>query len=144
MWWRLTVYLLIGGLAYMAVYYAFSKNKSVYAPESNTYPLVSPTPTTSATLSALTTDSYSVTYSASGFEPQDLTIKAGGTVVWTNQSEAKMDVASSPHPAHTDYPALNLGIAKTNESKSLSFLVPGTYKYHNHLNASHYGRVIVE
>jgi len=144
MWRKLIAYLLIGGLAYVAVYYAFSKNKSVYAPEPNAYPFTSPTPTIVAIPSALITDNFTVTYGPNGFEPQNLTIKAGGTVLWTNQSEAKMDVASSPHPAHTDYPALNLGIAKTNESKSLSFPAPGTYQYHNHLNASHYGRVTVE
>jgi plastocyanin len=130
MWRQLIVYLLIGGLAYIAVYYAFSKNKSVYAPE--TAP------------SALTTDNFTVTYGPNGFEPQNLTIKAGDTVIWINQGEAKMDVASSPHPAHTDYPALNFGLANTNESKSLSFPKPGTYKYHNHLNAGHYGLITVE
>ena len=143
-WQWVVIYLLIGGFAYIAVYYVFFKNGSVYAPELNTYPFISPTPTTIVTPPALITDNFTVTYDADGFKPQNLIIKAGDTVIWTNQGETKMDIASSPHPAHTDYPALNLGIAKIDESKSLSFPKPGTYQYHNHLNAGHFGLVTVE
>ncbi len=84
-----------------------------------------------------------VTLTASGFTPQSITVKAGTTVIWTNNSGATATVNSDNHPTHLVYPPLNLGSFGNSETLLLVFDQPGTYKYHNHLNASQTGVVVV-
>ncbi len=85
-----------------------------------------------------------VKISAVGFTPQDITIKAGEAVMWTNDDSVNHTVNSDPHPVHTDYPPLNLGPMKPGESKSLTFPKAGVYKYHDHFNPSLTGSVTVQ
>lgn len=85
-----------------------------------------------------------VTISSAGFSPKSITIKVDDTVTWTNEDSADHTVNSSPHPVHTDYPPLNLGVIKPGESKSLAFPKAGTYKYHDHLNTSLFGTITVQ
>ena len=85
-----------------------------------------------------------VSLTDAGFEPQTINIKAGMTVVWTNNTSATADVSSAQHPTHLVYPPLNLGNFDPGNSVSLVFDEPGSYKYHNHLNPSKFGTVVVE
>ncbi len=85
-----------------------------------------------------------VTVTDKGFEPQTVTVKAGTRVVWTNKSAAEVTVNSAVHPTHLLFPFLNLGNFADGSSVSVVFEKAGTYKYHNHLNASQTGTVIVE
>ena len=133
MWQWILIYFVIGGIIYAGIYYAFMKPKGGYNYPSTTKS--SPTPVT-GTLTISVTDT--------GFSPANLQIKVGETVTWTNNISSDIAVASSPHPAHTDYPPLNLGASKPGESKTLMFPTAGTYKYHNHLNPSQYGVIIVQ
>lgn len=81
---------------------------------------------------------------ADGFSPATVTIKAGTTVTWTNNSGGEATVNSDPHPQHTDYPGLNLGRFSKGQTLSLIFTALGKYGYHNHLNPWQQGTVIVE
>lgn len=131
-WWQwLIIYLIIGGLVYAAIYYFYinKQSRSLYGTALN------PTQSIGQT---------SITYSSTGFQPGRITIKAGDTVNWTNQSGTDVGLNSAPHPSHTDYPPLNIGIIQNSDSASLIFPVPGVYKYHNHLNSSHYGSITVQ
>lgn len=85
-----------------------------------------------------------VTLTRSGFNPQTLTIKAGTKVTWVNHSGETATVNSDPHPTHTLWPFLNLGSFDDGGSVSVVFDKTGTYTYHNHLNPSETGTVIVE
>lgn len=85
-----------------------------------------------------------VTVTESGFEPATVTIKAGEKVTWMNKSGASVSINSAPHPTHEAYPPLNLGIVKDGASVSLTFDKAGTYKYHNHLDPSQTGEVVVK
>lgn len=85
-----------------------------------------------------------VTLTDDGFSPKSITIKVGEKVTWLNNSGDKATVDSSVHPTHRDYPKLNLGLFDDGEEKSLVFDESGTYKYHDHLNASKTGTVVVE
>ncbi len=85
-----------------------------------------------------------VTITADGFNPATITIKAGTKVTWINKSGAIVSINSNPHPIHTDYSPLNLGTVQDGASVSLTFDKPGTYKYHNHLNPSQTGTVVVQ
>ena len=98
----------------------------------------SPTPTDAEQNEA------TVTLTSTGFSPKTVTIKAGDKVVWNNESGKDATVDSTPHPVHTSYPLLNLGGFSDGETLELVFEEAGTYNYHNHLNASQTGSVIVE
>lgn len=79
-----------------------------------------------------------------GFVPQDITVKAGTTMVWINKSGKAATVSSDDHPTHKLYPFLNLGEFSSSSSLQVIFDKAGTYSYHNHLNASQTGTVTVE
>lgn len=97
----------------------------------------------------------SVTYGASGFSPQEVIVKKGGTVTWTNQSSSGMWVASAQHPTHTVYSGTTLqqhcpdtahnafDECAAGSSYSFTFDKVGTWAYHNHANSSQFGRVVV-
>ena len=86
-----------------------------------------------------------VEYTDKGFVPKTITVKAGTTVTWVNKDNDPVWVASAPHPAHTDLPGFDaLKGYKTGESYSYTFTKAGNWKYHNHLEASNYGAVVVE
>lgn len=85
-----------------------------------------------------------VTETSTGFTPQTITIKVGDKVTWTNKSGAMGNVSSANHPTHTIYPKLNLGDFADGATVSLVFDTAGTYKYHDHLNPSRFGTVVVE
>lgn len=85
-----------------------------------------------------------VTISSSGFSPKSITIKTGESVTWMNSDSVNHQLASDPHPVHTAYPPLNLGVIGPGEKKSLSFPTAGTYTYHDHLNPTLKGTVTVE
>lgn len=85
-----------------------------------------------------------ITLTPDGFSPSTLTIKAGTLVRWVNKSGQLGDVDSDPHPTHTSYPPMNFGTFSDGSSVELVFDKPGTYHYHNHLNPSQHGTVVVQ
>ena len=85
-----------------------------------------------------------VTVNVNVFSPQTLTINTGTKVTWTNKSGETTTVNSAPHPTHTLFPFLNLGSFDDGASVEVVFDKAGTYKYHNHLNPSQTGTVVVE
>lgn len=85
-----------------------------------------------------------ITLTQDGFSPATFTIKAGVTVTWVNKSGNNAKVSSNPHPIHTNYPPLNLETFPDGEKLSLIFDKPGTYSYHNHLNPSQTGMIVVQ
>ncbi|MEK7063973.1 MAG: cupredoxin domain-containing protein [Patescibacteria group bacterium] len=136
LWQWLVIYLIIGGLIYAAIYYFYFAKKGA-----SPYGVAYNQPTSAVTQ---TVNQNSVTVTTNGFQPSSLTIKAGETIVWSNQTNATSNVSSAPHPAHTDYPPLNLGDIAPGAPVSLVFPTAGTYKYHNHLNASQFGSITVQ
>ena len=86
-----------------------------------------------------------VTYTDSGFSPSTLTVKAGDTVVFKNESSSAFWPASAVHPTHELYPEFDAKAAiSLGSTYSFTFNRVGTWKYHNHLNASHTGTIVVE
>lgn len=79
-----------------------------------------------------------------GFEPSTITIKTGTKVVWTNKSSDAATVNSDPHPIHNLFPFLNLGRFEPGSQLDVIFSDKGKFTYHNHLNPSDKGTVIVE
>lgn len=137
-WYWFTIYLVIGGLVYAGVYYYFLKPKGGYNYNADT---TQPSP---SVLMTPATNSPTIQISSSGYSPATLTVAVGATVTWTNTGNTMANVSSDPHPQHTTYPPLNLGIIKPGASESLQFDTPGTYTFHNHLNATQTGTIIVK
>lgn len=89
-------------------------------------------------------ETVTVSLNDTGYEPQTLNIKSGGKVEWLNNTRQTGNVSSAVHPTHEEYPPLNLGNFEPGEKVSLIFSEPGTYRYHDHLNPSTFGTVVVE
>lgn len=99
-----------------------------------------------------------ITLSSSGFSPASITIAKGGTITWTNQSGSPMWVASAMHPTHVVYDNTDLekhcaagytgptpfDQCKPGTTYSFTFNEVGTWGYHNHSNASQFGKIIVK
>lgn len=101
----------------------------------------------------------SIIYTDDGFGPNPLTVKKGETVTFKNESSSDFWPASAMHPTHTAYGGTtlqehcpdNLGIAfdackgiPSGSSWSFKFEKTGSWNYHDHLNASRFGKVIVQ
>lgn len=84
-----------------------------------------------------------VTETEKGFEPQTLTVKKGTKVVWMNKSGDEGNVSSAFHPTHLVYTPLNLGDFSDGANVLLVLNEAGSYKYHDHLNPSRFGSIIV-
>ena len=124
LWQWVVIYGVIGLIVYGLVYYFVLSKRGVYNTPSTTTPTETVAPTTSpeATSSGVETlQEETVILTTNGFAPATLTIKAGTKVTWSNRGGANATVNSSPHPAHTDYPPLNLGSFSQGETLSLTF-----------------------
>lgn len=111
-------------------------------------------------VSAGTHKTVTVTYTNQGFSPKNVSIAIGDTVHFVNQSSHGMWVASDVHPSHAAYDGTTLqqhcsGGADTKggfdectavqSGSTYSFTFPkaGTFQYHNHVQASDTGTVVV-
>ena len=85
-----------------------------------------------------------VSYGTGGFVPNTVTVKKGTAVVWTNQNQSGMWVASAMHPTHQLLPGFDqLKSVGTGGSYEYAFVKVGTWKYHNHVQAADIGTVVV-
>lgn len=98
-----------------------------------------------------------IAYTSSGFSPASVTVPLGATVSFVNQTADRMWVASAMHPGHEAYDGTALeehcaagyaGAAPFDQcaasaSYSFTFTKAGTWPFHNHANAAHFGSVTV-
>lgn len=102
---------------------------------------------------------HEVVYTNAGYAPSSLTIKVGDTVIFKNQSSGNVWTGSAMHPAHMVYSGTALKDhcpdlenddfdqcqnAGPNTSWSFTFTKAGTWGYHNHAQATYFGKIIVE
>ncbi len=85
-----------------------------------------------------------ITYTDSGFAPSPVSVKAGTTVTFVNESSRGMWVASAVHPTHQLLPGFDQlkSVAKSG-TYEYTFTKVGTWKYHNHVNPTDTGSVVV-
>jgi plastocyanin len=134
---------LIGaGIGYQKVHKAtVVKTTTVtQAPATNSSNTATSTPTTADS----TTSAVTITYSNSGFSPATVTVKSGGTVTIKNTSSKTVDFDSDPHPSHTDDSQLNAGPIAAGQSKTITVTTTGSFSYHNHLNSSEAGKIVIQ
>lgn len=102
--------------------------------------------------------SATITYTDSGFSPVSIPVKKGTVVVFKNESSKNMWPASAMHPTHKVYPGSGIekcGMAEEANifdacrgiqlggSWSFKFVNVGTWKYHDHLDATKFGTIVV-
>jgi plastocyanin len=85
-----------------------------------------------------------ITFTGDGFTPAVTTVKAGDTVRVANKSSQPLNFDSDPHPTHTDEPELNVGAIGPGESGTFTVTKKGHWGFHDHLNPSLRGTLIVE
>lgn len=87
----------------------------------------------------------SVEITSNQVNPVEIKIRKGSSVVWNNKDEQPHQIASDPHPLHTNFSSLNSQIIEPSGTYSFTFTKSGTYTYHDHLNPLVIkGKVIVE
>ncbi|MBI4044250.1 MAG: hypothetical protein HY392_00910 [Candidatus Diapherotrites archaeon] len=101
---------------------------------------------------------FAVEITEAGYVPQELTIKKGSTVTWTNKTSTQNWPATAQHPTHEKYPGSSItkcgtaeaedifdackGLAQ-GESFSFTFNEVGEWAYHEHLSVKMFGKIIV-
>lgn len=125
------VLLIIGGVIWFVI-----ANQPKSAPSQQQTPI---TATNNNQTAAAT-----ITYNGSGFSPNKVTVKAGESIKVTNSSSGEVQFDSDPHPVHTDDPELNAGLIPAGQSKTFTVNSKGTWGYHNHLDSSQRGTIVVE
>lgn len=105
----------------------------------------SPSSTSASPLSSEQGSQNTVEYTPGGFVPKTITVKVGTTVTWVNKDNDPVWVASNPHPVHTNLPGFDAkkGVP-TGGTYSYTFTKLGSWGYHNHLEPSNTGTVVVE
>lgn len=139
---RTTIIIAITAAALLAgagLTYAIVKNNTAHPDETDT------AQQTDMEATAANAVAY-VRVTADGFEPHVLTITPGTEVVWTNNSDRPIQVASNPYPDHTDLPALVADAAALPGSTYTftGFDSIGTFGYHDLLDPTVSGQIIVE
>ena len=94
-----------------------------------------------------TTSNQSVIVTASGFSPKTVTIGVGQSVTWMNSDNRPHYVAPDDHPSHQAYSGIwddnGAGNISSEELYTFQFNTAGTYTYHDYLNSSLTGTVVV-
>lgn len=139
----LVIFLVLLGL--VGAYFVFRKSATevpVQTEDTNTQ-----TEQSTATESPIMekTEAVTITYKDGVFTPSTVTIKKDTTVKFVNGGNDQMWVASAPHPQHTNLPGFDqLKAVGRGESYEYTFIKVGSWKYHNHVNPTAFGTVVVE
>src|SRR3990167_8374610 len=93
-------------------------------------------------------ESVTITITDSGFEPASAKVKSGVIINWVNNSSKKVQIGSDNHPTHTLNKELTEGGFVTElavgESKTTTVTKAGTWGFHDHINPSMKGTVVVK
>jgi plastocyanin len=74
-----------------------------------------------------------ITITATGASPQNVTVALGSRVTFVNNDNRPHDMASDPHPAHTDCPAVTVGFLQAGQSATTQNLnTARTCGFHDH------------
>jgi plastocyanin len=90
-----------------------------------------------------------ITITATGVSPQQVSITVGQSVTFVNNDTRAHEMASDPHPTHGTCPAIEMGIgtlAAGQTKLTQGFANAGTCGYHDHLNsgtASLQGTIVI-
>ena len=124
-----------------------SSPTSATPPTSTTPPAPTPAPSPTPPPPGLTA---TITITANNtFQPNEVTIVAGGRVTFINQNNRPHDITSDPLHLHTDCPpVMDVGFIQPGQTKQTGVLsVARVCGFHDHMqeqNADLHGRIIVQ
>ena len=92
------------------------------------------TPTTPSPSPTPAPGSATITITSSGVSPRTVTISVGSSVTFVNNDTRAHDMASDPHPVHTECPAINaVGFLQPGQSRATGTLnTARTCGFHDH------------
>lgn len=87
-----------------------------------------------------------VMYTSGGFSPKTVTIKKDDIVVFENKTGKPASIASDEHPTHLLYSEFDQYKTDQRGKNEFRFMFEkvGAWKYHDHLNSTMMGTIIVE
>jgi len=86
-----------------------------------------------------------VSFTGDGFEPSVVTVKAGQSVTFVNETDGDFWPASAVHPTHQELPGFDaLRPFGPGQTYSFTFEELGSWNYHDHLSPRMTGTVTVE
>lgn len=103
------------------------------------------TTNSAATNTTTTAPALTVVISQAGLQPAQPMVTAGARVTFQNADSAVHQIASNPHPAHSDLPGFEVNLSP-GASQSFTFSQAGTWGFHDHLdptNTRFQGRIQV-
>ncbi len=127
--WFIIIIVIIAGVW---MFYNYRNTRAVAVPHVQTEPIAQ--------------ERITITYDANGFSPNTVTIKKGGMVIFQNKTGKPASVASGAHPTHLLYPEFDQYKTEQRGKDEFRFVFEkvGTWKYHDHLNSTMTGTIIVE
>ena len=84
-----------------------------------------------------------ITFTDEGFSPAMLTVKKGTVVTVENKSTNSVQFSSDDHPAHTDNTEMNMSVLAPGESGTFTAETVGTHGFHDHIDDSKTGTLVV-
>lgn len=84
-----------------------------------------------------------IVYTGYGFSPDEFGLAVGATVTIINESSKDLEFASDPYPTNAENPEMNIGRIAPGESKSFQVTKAGLWGYHNNLEPTEHGRLVV-
>lgn len=85
-----------------------------------------------------------ITYTDSGFSPSKITVKSGSKVTIKNETSRALQFNSDPHPVHNGNQELNVDLVPSGQTKTFTVTKKGSFGYHDHLDPSKVGTIVVE
>lgn len=107
--------------------------------DSNSGETVPEEPTETAETSATAT----IVFTNDGFTPNTLSVKKGTVVTVKNESSKRVQFSSDDHPTHRLNTEMNLKTLSAGESATFTADTVGTHGFHDHIDDSKTGTLIV-
>jgi hypothetical protein len=85
-----------------------------------------------------------ITYTGKGFEPNLGTVSVNSSIRVRNRSVRVLKFMSDPYPTEIDEPEFNVGTLNPGDNKTFFVTQKGRWGYHNALDASETGQLIVQ
>lgn len=128
--WVILVVVFIIAVGYFLV-------RSNYQSSPNTESITQPTLQPTSQITFTPENTQHITIQNSSFNPAEITVKVGTTVVWTNQDSAQHDITSDSGLV------LKSQLLKKGESFSYGFSKEGEYFYHCSIHPNMQGKIMV-
>lgn len=88
----------------------------------------------STTPSTTPVSSNTITITSAGVSPKDIVVSAGSQVTFVNNDNRNHEMASDPHPEHTDCPEIDVFVTPGQSRQSNNLVTKRVCGYHDHQN----------